>query len=373
MDHRIQVDGCECSNGRGVSVTLKHPYGYPSTHMGSQTSSKPRQRSRVTVREVANDAGVSIATVSYVLNDRGSVSEEVRRKVRRTAARLGYRQNRAARAMKIGRTDIIGLIIPNIENPFFATLVQSVLQEAQRQGRQVFLMDTEGSHKRQKKALQGLVAQGVDGIVIFPIDDRELEPSADLDLPIVVLDRENPDRDLVQAEFRRGGQLLAEHLMALGHCRFGLLDAPQVVASGRARSQGFIDSLADHCMVIWREEQRFAIELTEAACGRLSEPDVTAVVCGNDQIAVAAIAFLRSRGLGIPGDISVVGFDDIPFASLVSPALTTVRMPTASMGVEAVNLLVRRLEGQGPDAARSRLVLGVELVERDSTGPSLAP
>ena len=337
--------------------------------MGHQNPSKPRRRPRVTVREVASDAGVSIATVSYVLNDRGSVSEEVRRKVRRTAARLGYRQNRAARAMKIGRTDILGLIIPNIENPFFATLVQSVLQEAQQQGRQVFLMDTEGSHERQEKALRGLISQGVDGIIIFPVDDHELEPGADLDLPLVVLDREHPNHDLVQAEFRFGGKLIAEHLMALGHRRFGLLDAPQVVASGRERSQGFIDSLTDDCTVAWREEQEFAIQLNEAARQRLGESNVTAVVCGNDQIAMAAIAYLRSRGLGIPGDISVTGFDDISFASLVSPALTTVRMPTAGMGSEAVNLLIRRLEGQGMERTRSRMVLGVELRERESTGP----
>ena len=342
---------------------------YQLTHMGHQNPSKPRRRPRVTVREVASDAGVSIATVSYVLNDRGSVSDEVRKKVRRTAARLGYSQNRAARAMKIGRTDILGLIIPNIENPFFATLVQSVLQEAQHQGRQVFLMDTEGSHERQKKALRGLISQGVDGIIIFPIDDRELEPKADLDLPLVVLDREHPDRDLVQAEFRFGGKLLAEHLMGLGHRRFGLLDAPQVVASGRERSQGFINSLTGDCAVSWREEQEFAVQLTEAARQRLVEPNVTAVVCGNDQIAMAAIAYLRNRGLGIPGDISVTGFDDIPFASLVSPALTTVRMPTAAMGAEAVNLLIRRLDAQGKEQTRSRVVLGVELCERESTGP----
>ena len=336
--------------------------------MVRRNPSKPKHRSRVTVREVADDVGVSIATVSYVLNDRGSVSDEVRRKVRRAAAKLGYRQNRAARAMKIGRTDIIGLIIPNIENPFFATLVQSVLQEAQRRDHQVFVVDTEGSHESEIKAMRGLVAQGVDGVIVFPIDDSDLDPIRALDVPVVVLDRENPNLDLIQAEYRNGGRMIAEHLLELGHRRFGLLEAPQVVTSGRERSRGFIETLSEECVVAWRLEERFAIELSDDARACLRRPDVTAIVCGNDQIAMAAVAYLQRCGNRVPEDVSVVGFDDIPFASLTSPTLTTVRMPTAAMGVEAVNLLIKRLRPDVPTEARNRIVLGVKLMKRGSTG-----
>lgn len=333
---------------------------------------KAKRTSRVTVRDVANEVGVSIATVSYVLNDRGSVSQEVRKKVRRAATRLGYRQNIAARAMKMGRTDIVGLIIPNIENPFFATLVQSVLQEARSRSYQVFVVDTEGSHESEIKAMRGLVAQGVDGIIVFPIDDSDLAPVEELGVPVVVLDRENPNLDVVQAEYRNGGRMIAGHLMDLGHRRFGLLEAPQVVTSGRERSRGFVEGLNEDCRVVWRHEERFALELSKGARNRLSDPGVTAVACGNDQIAMAAIAHLRSCGIGVPEQVSVVGFDDIPFASLSSPTLTTVRMPTAAMGVEAVALLIRQLEPKPAGRARSRVVLGVELVERGSTGPAPA-
>ena len=336
--------------------------------MARRNPSKPKHRSRVTVREVADDVGVSIATVSYVLNDRGSVSDEVRRKVRRAAAKLGYRQNRAARAMKIGRTDIIGLIIPNIENPFFATLVQSVLQEAQRRDHQVFVVDTEGSHESEIKAMRGLVAQGVDGIIVFPIDDSDLDPIRALDVPVVVLDRENPNLDLIQAEYRNGGRIIAEHLLELGHRRFGLLEGPQIVTSGRERSRGFIETLNEECVVEWRLEERFAIELSADARASLRRPEVTAIVCGNDQIAMAAVAYLQRCGTRVPEDVSVVGFDDIPYASLTSPTLTTVRMPTAAMGVEAVNLLIKRLGPDVPTEARNRIVLGVELMKRGSTG-----
>ena len=328
-----------------------------------------RRGARVTVHDVASDAGVSIATVSYVLNDSGSISDEVRKKVRKSAARLGYRQNRAARAMKMGRTEIIGLVIPNIENPFFATLAKSVLLECRQQGYQVFLVDTEGSHETELKAMQGLAQQGVDGIVVFPIDDSQLTRRRTPDIPIVVLDRDSPEFDLVQAEYREGGRLLAEHLLELGHTRFGLLDGPQDVTSARQRSEGFIEAVGKRGSIAWRLEHPFALELDSRAAKRLADPAVTAIVCGNDLIAMGAIGELRRRSVDVPGVVSIAGFDDIPFASIVNPGLTTVRMPIAQMGVEAVGLLARRLRSGSDEKTRSRIVLDVELIVRESTGP----
>lgn len=341
--------------------------------MSRTNNKKPARRSaRVTVHDVADDAGVSIATVSYVLNDSGSISEAVRKKVRKSAARLGYRQNRAARAMKMGRSEIIGLVIPNIENPFFATLAKAVLLECRQLGYQVFLVDTEGSHETELKAMQGLVQQGVDGIVVFPIDDSQLTRRRMPDVPIVVLDRDSPDFDLVQAEYAEGGRLLARHLLHLGHRRFGLLEGPQSVASARQRSEGFIEAVGNQGEIVWRQEHPFALTLDGAALRRLASPAVTAIVCGNDLIALGVIEQLRRQGVDVPGDICVVGFDDIPFSAIVSPGLTTVRMPIAEMGVEAVNLLARRLRTGNSDKARSRIVLAVELIERGSSGPARA-
>lgn len=331
---------------------------------------RTRKKARTTVHDVASAAGVSIATVSYVLNNRGSVSDDVRKKVKKAATKLGYQRNRAARAMKMGRSSIIGLVIPNIENPFFATLAQSILQECQRNDYQVFLVDTEGSHESETKAIDGLVSQGVDGIIVFPIDDTVLRSVSKAELPVVVLDRDTPKLDLVQAEYRDGGRLLAEHLQSLGHTQFGLLDGPQVVTSARQRSEGFVDSLKKGSKVVWREEHPFEMSLTESAKKLLSTNKVTAIFCGNDLIALAVIAYLRSIGINTPKDVSVVGFDDIKFAAMMSPALTTVRMPVANMGVEAVNLLVRRLQQTEPSTSRSRVVLNVEMVVRESTAAS---
>lgn len=328
-----------------------------------------RKRRRVTVHDVANDAGVSIATVSYVLNDSGSISDEMRKKVRKAANKLGYRQNRAARAMKIGRSDIIGLVIPNIENPFFATLAQSILLESQRQDYQVFLVDTEGSHETEEKAMQGLVQQGVDGIIVFPIDDSGLAESGQIDVPVVVLDRDSPDRDLVQAEYNEGGRVLARHLMELGHKDFGLLEGPQGVASARERSLGFIAAVGNRGKIRWRQEHPFTLSLTDKARRRLSNLDVTAIFCGNDLIAMGAMQYLQEQGAKVPESVSLVGFDDIQFSKIISPALTTVRMPISQMGIEAVNLLTRRLRSSDQINSRSRVVLDVELIVRASSGP----
>ncbi len=329
-----------------------------------------RRKSRVTVHDVAKEAGVSIATVSYTLNDSGSISEEMRKKVRKAAKKLGYRQNRAARAMKIGRSDIIGLVIPNIENPFFATLAQAVLLECQRQNFQVFLLDTEGSHESETKAMQGLVQQGVDGIIVFPIDDSDLEAGGALDVPVVVVDRDSADRDVVQAEFAEGGRLLAEHLIGLGHTRFGLLEGPQLAISARQRSEGFIAAVGSTAEIVWRHEHPFSLTLTEKAKRLLKKRDVTAIFCGNDLIAMGAVQFLQDQGVAIPESVSVVGFDDIQFAKIISPALTTVRMPIAQMGVEAVNLLTRRLRTSDVGGSRSKVILDVELITRASSGPA---
>lgn len=329
-----------------------------------------RRRGRATLHDVAAEAGVSIATVSYVLNNSGSISADMRKKVRKTAQKLGYRQNRAARAMKMGRSDIIGLVIPNIENPFFATLAQAVLLECRRHDLQVFLVDTEGSHETELKAMQGLVQQGVDGIIVFPIDDTEFGAGQGADVPVVVLDRDSPDRDLVQAEYAEGGRLLADHLVKQGHERFGVLEGPQSVISARERSEGFARAVGRKGRIVWREEHPFSMTLTPAAEERLRKNEVTAVVCGNDLIAMGAMQYLDELGLDVPGDVSVVGFDDIEFSKVVTPPLTTIRLPTAQMGVEAVNLLTRRLQGEGAQAARSRVVLDVELMVRGSSGPA---
>lgn len=334
--------------------------------MPAATRPRKPKAQRVTLREIADAAGVSIATVSYVLNGRGAISPDTKQRIQRVVKKLGYRQNQAARAMKTGRTKIIGLVFPNIENPFFASLARSILDEAQASGYQTFLVDTEGSHDRERDVAAGLLQHGVDGIVWFPVDDRDTLARVGVDVPVVVLDRELPDQDLVQAEYYAGGRATAEYLTALGHQRFGLIEGPRAVRNARERSQGFIDAIGERSTVAWRIEHAYSMHLSDAAQDHLLARECTAVVCGNDLIAIGALSVFQANGIAVPEDVSVVGFDDIPFASMVSPTLTTVRMPFEEMGREAVRLLLRRMADDlsGP---RSRITLGIELIERAST------
>lgn len=334
--------------------------------MPSASPSRKLKSQRVTLREIADAAGVSIATVSYVLNGRGAISADTRQRIRKVIKKLGYRQNQAARAMKTGRTAIIGLVFPNIENPFFSSLARSILNEAEANGYQTFLVDTEGSHDRERKVVAGLLEHGVDGIVWFPVDDHDTLAGAGVDVPVVVLDRELSGQDLVQAEYYAGGKAAADYLTGLGHRRFGLIEGPQDVGNARERSRGFVDALGDEAMLAWRTEHAYSMHLSDEACGRLLARDATAVACGNDLIAIGVLSTLESAGVSVPDDVSVVGFDDISFASMISPALTTVRMPFKEMGRQAVRLLLRRL-GDEKEGPRRRITLGVELVERSST------
>ena len=333
-----------------------------------KSSSTPA--ARVTLHDVAKAAGVSVTTVSYTLNNRGSIGEEVRHKVLKVAQELGYAQNRAARAMKVGKSEILGLVTPNLENPFFANVAQSVLRSASAHGYQVFLNSTEGVHNSELQAIQGLISLGVDGIVVFPVDESLEQSESQFDIPLVVLDRNFQDQDVIQAEYWRGGALLAEHLLGLGHTHFGLLDGPQDVFSSRERCRGFLDTVSNQGAIEWRIAHPYTMSLNDQAKEVLDRREVTAVVCGNDMIALGTEFYLQAIGARIPEDVSVTGFDDINLAKMMTPPLTTIKMPVDEMASEAIKLLLRRIEEDSRPSSRSRIILDVELVQRNSTGPA---
>lgn len=327
---------------------------------------------KVTIREIANEAKVSITTVSYVLNNRGSIGEEVRKRVFDTAKKLGYSQNRAARAMKTGKSQIIGLVVPNMENPFFARLSKAVFNAAQDQGYLVFLAGTEGHVKQQDKAIKQMAQQGVDGMIVFPVNESVGLKSEKIGCPVVSLDRNIPQIDLIQAQYYEGGRMLAEHLLELGHKKVGLVNGPTDVSSSRNRIQGFIETMGKKARVAWETENPYTHELTEKTRNLIKSRKVTAIVCGNDQIAIGALSYCQHLSLKVPGDVSIVGFDDIEFARMIRPKLTTVGMPTAEMGTEAVRRIVELIEAPPENSKRIEVSLPVELIVRESTAPPKA-
>ena len=323
---------------------------------------------RATLKEVAKAAGVSLASASYAINGAGSVGEATREHILKVAAQLGYRPNQSAKAMKTGRTGAIGLIVPDLTNPFFPSLAQVVIQAARTAGYSVFLTDTEGSPEAEQQAVGLMVDHGVDGVIWFPIADDSPVGRLIEGVPTVVLDRNLPAYDVIQADYADGGRLAAEHLIAAGHTNIGVISGPYAASSARQRAEGAIATVRDKANLTWHVHNAFSLDLEPAVAAALETRTATAVIAGADLIAIGAMRHIRSMGLSVPDDVSVIGFDDIPWAQLHTPALTTIDMPVEDMAVAAVETLVRRIAHRGEP--RRRVVFNVELVARESVkGP----
>jgi len=320
---------------------------------------------RVTLKQVAQAAGVSLASASYAINGAGSVGEATREHVLKIAAQLGYRPNQSAKAMKTGKTGALGLILPDLTNPFFPSLAQGVIQAARAHGYSVFLTDTEGSVEAEERAVGLMVDHGVDGVVWFPIAD-DVAPVARLieGVPTVVLDRNLPGYDVIQADYAEGGRLAAEHLLAAGHVEIGVISGPHAASSARQRAEAAIAVLTERGALAWHVHNAFSLDLEPSVVAALEQRRATAVIAGADLIAIGVMRHVRAMGLSTPDDVSVVGFDDIPWAQLHTPALTTIDMPVEDMAAAAVETLVRRMAHRGEP--RRRVVFNVELVARES-------
>ncbi len=325
---------------------------------------KSSYRNRPTLRDIAKLTGVSAATVSYVLNGKGSVGANVQKRVRETAKQLGYRANHVAKATRTGQTLSMGLILPDLKNPFFPQLAQTVQGAARRAGYAVFLVDSEGSVEVEQESAEDLIRRGVEGIIWCPATERDSLAEYRDDVPIVVVDRPLPNYDTISSDYHAGGGLLAEHLLSYGHKRIGMVVGPQSLSSARQRRDGFVEHLGGQAVVAWEVENPFSIDLSEQTHRHLRELDVTAIVCGNDFIAIGVIRALHELGCRVPQDVSVVGFDDIPWAAFSIPALTTVRQPFSALGREAAALLIRRI--MGDESPLATLALDMRLVPRGS-------
>ncbi len=324
-------------------------------------------RTRPTLRDIAEIAGVSAATVSYVLNGKGSVGESVQELVRKTAKDLGYRANHAAKATRTGQTLSIGLILPDLNNPFFPQLAQAVQGAARREGYAVFLVDAEGELEVEREGAEDLIGRGVEGLIWCPATEHDSLGDFREDVPIVVVDRPLPNYDTVSSDYFAGGALLAEHIAAQGHANIGMIVGPQSLSSAKERRDGFVAHLGAQARIAWEVENSFSINLSDETRFRLEDRDVSAIVCGNDFIAIGAIRALHEVGRSVPDDISVVGFDDIPWAGFSVPGLTTVHQPLGDLGWEASDLLIRRISGD--TAPQVNLALPLRLVSRGSVRP----
>ncbi len=328
-------------------------------------SSSKTQKRRITIKDVAKEAGVSIASVSYALNGTGSVGKDVKERIEKAIKKLGYRHNIAGRAMRTGKTNTIGLILPDLTNPFFPDLALAVERAAAQAGYAVFLINSENSIESEEAGLNKLLQHGVDGLVWCPASDNDTLKKAKSLLPIVVVDRPMQNYDCISSNYFQGGQQLAEHLIAMGHTKIGYISGPSHISSTIKRSEGFKEAIKGHAKIVWQTETEFSFNLNDDTVNQvLKNNSATVIVGGNDMIANSVIKLLRSNGKSVPNDISVSGFDNTPWSDLVTPSLTTMKQPIRGLGQEAVSMLMRRFEK--PRSKKQNKFLEVDIIGRDS-------
>jgi len=329
-----------------------------------------------TIRDVASHAGVSVATVSRVINDSPhKVHRSTRRRVLRSVSRLGYHPNAVAQGLRRGTTRSVALIVPDIGNPFFPAVARGVEDVARRHGFAVMLGNTDGHADRERAYLGILRQRWVDGLLFAGIggEIRDLRALIALGMPAVLIARDVADGaiDTVVVDGFSGMYLATAHLLRLGHRRVAFLGGPREVAPARERLRGYRRALREFHIPLdpgLITTGDFRVAGGRAAMVRLlaRRRRFTAVAAANDLMAIGALEALRAGGYRIPGDVAVVGFDDIPFAAVVDPPLTTVAQPAFRLGALAMERLLALMRGEagGP----RRLVLQPTLVVRRSCG-----
>ncbi|MCG9725324.1 substrate-binding domain-containing protein [Vibrio brasiliensis] len=327
-----------------------------------------------TMKDIAKLAGVSTSTVSHVINKSRFVSEEISLRVNNAAQQLNYRPSALARSLKINRTKTIGMLVTTSTNPFFGEVVKGVERSCYQQGYNLILCNTEGDNERMRESINTLLQKRVDGLILMcsslegeRIDVFEQYP----DIPVVVMDW-GPmlfTSDKIQDNSLRGGYLAAKYLIESGHQQIGCITGPLVKHQAQMRYEGYKRALNEAGLDFnanWIIEADFECEGGYEAFNKMfakgSLPS-SIFVC-NDMMAMGVINAANEKGIRIPQDLSIIGYDDIHIAKFMSPSLTTIHQPKYRLGKAAVEALLNRLEKGAIDA--QVVQLEPTLVERST-------
>lgn len=318
----------------------------------------------VTVRDVARAAGVSISTVSRALSVPEKVAAETRERVEAVAAELGYQPNRAAAGLRAGRTGAVGLMVPDLSNPYFATVAQGVAEAAREHGLGVFVVDFEESTELEVELLRSLAHQ-TDGLILASPRSLAADRTAAGSKPVVVINQDPPLA--VGCDYLQGAAQALEHLAGLGHRRVAYVAGPERSWSDSRRREGLGRASELGIEVVLIGSQRPTVDGGAAAAEAVVASGVTAAITFNDVVAVGLVRAVRERGVRVPEDLSVIGFDDTFLAPLVTPALTSVGTDLRELGRRATALLVERLATPHAPVAPEPDALPMTLAVRDST------
>lgn len=313
------------------------------------------------LQDIARDLGVSSATVSNALTGKGRVSEDLKGRIRAHALSMGYVPNRQGRALRTGRSGVLGLVLPDLTNPLFPALAQAIEAAAAQAGYGVLIADSRGDSGAQTEALRRLVRQGADGIVVVP---RRGTRVMAMQVPVALIDTASTPGNSVSADHRQGGRIAIRHLRDLGHRAIAVLGESRASLVQNDRIGGMRSAAEGATLrVLWLEDG--APDLPG-----LVAQGVTALIATSDLHALTALTALQRAGLSVPGQISVMGFDDLSFSAAVMPGLTSIAQNAPAIAAGAVASLCARIDGA---PAPDQTIVPMTLIRRGSTGPAPAP
>lgn len=327
----------------------------------------------VTIYDIAEATGVSIATVSKILNNKGSISQATRQRVLEAIDRLGYEPSAIASALAGKNTKSIGVLIPDINNPYYAEVIRGAEDEAFERGYSLLICNTDNNEEKDKIYLWTLRQKKMDGLIIATgsTSPQAIKDMIARNIRIVLMGREISGANLacVMIDDFTGAYLAGKHLLELGHRSFGIIMESLQFWPNAKRLNGFVTALQEENASYYTlsDDQYGIASGTKQAAELLSKHQITAIFASNDLLAVGALQACRELGKRVPDDISIMGFDDTVFAKIVYPSLTTVSQPIYEIGRRTASMLIQAIEtGTQPT---TKVVIESTLVIRQSTGP----
>jgi DNA-binding LacI/PurR family transcriptional regulator len=324
-----------------------------------------------TIHHVAERAQVSKATVSRVLNRNPQVKEEIKERVLRVIEELGYHPSAIARNLAKNRSNMIGLILPDITNPYFPVLARGIEDVAHRLGYALFISNTDNDPKLEKEYIYKMVEQQVGGIVLISsiLDEESVHDLTNLRTPIVLCDRliANTPFDAVMIDDYKAAHEAVSYLIGRGHSRIAHLAGPKYIQSAENRKMGYLDAMRAANLEPFVSVGTFSYESGVHQIGAvIDEYKPTSLFAANDLLALGAMQEMHRIGLRVPEDIAVIGCDDIPFSMMSRPLLSTISIPVYQIGVTAVQLLDDQMKGVR--TSPKNVIMEHKLIHRESCG-----
>lgn len=325
----------------------------------------------ITLKMVAERAGVSVNTASRAINNKLDINEETKKRVLKVAQELGYVQNATAVALRTKKTRTLGVVIADNRNPFYAEVLNGIEEAAREKNYHIILANTQRDYQKEEEAINLLLAKRVDGLLITPVQDRndDIKKLIEANIPFVIVGRdfENIEVDAVYNDEVKGGFFATEYLIKKGHKRIAFINGFLHKSPAQGRLEGYKKALKEHGIPLVDMMVSVGDIDVEDGYERTKQMleknlDFTAIFAYNDMMAFGAMQVIKEKGLRIPEDIGLVGYDDIPFSSLISPSLTTIKLKKQELGAESVKLLLSRINGSREKM--KKIMLNVELIVR---------